>query len=100
MFNTMNVRHLFIDGDGSYNSGPTTESGRPCIVSGAFQYELDPDVHSVEELNERFKKVRAVSERAGYSVLRGMKERGMSLPTANLTSFDVEMRADEDNAEE
>ena len=42
MFNKMNVRHLFLDGDGSFNSGPV--EGKTCLVSGAFYQELDPEV--------------------------------------------------------
>ena len=46
MFNTRNVRHLFLDGDGSYNSGPLqSDEQKPCIVSGAFFNELDPEVY-------------------------------------------------------
>lgn len=97
MFNTLNVRHLFIDGEGSYNSGSIT--GRTCIVSGAFFNELDSEVKSVEELNDRFKEVREASEKAGFSVLRGMKERGIALPTENLAEMDVDMEEGGDEEE-
>lgn len=39
-----------------------------------------------------FKRVRDVSEKVGhYSVLRGYKEYGMSLPTSDLTTGDSQM---------
>ena len=94
-----NVRRLFIDGDGSFNSGPVDSDVNPCIVTGVFYNELDPEVSSVDELNELFKHVRTHSEKAGYSVLRGMKEYGVSVPTSDLPTQDVEMR-DESSAEE
>ena len=84
-----NVRHLFIDGQGTFNSGPVDlDAGEICLASGAFFSELDKDqVESVDEMNERFKYVRGISESVGkYSVLRGYKEFGMSLPTSNLTT--------------
>ena len=84
-----NVRHLFIDGQGTFNSGPVDlDAGEICLASGAFFSELDRDqVESVDEMNERFKYVRGISESVGkYSVLRGYKEFGMSLPTSNLTT--------------
>ena len=67
-----NVRHLFVQGDGSFNSGLTSHE-RPCIVSGVFFKELDHELNSLEELNELFKYVRTVSEGAGHSVLTGLK---------------------------
>ena len=90
LFNKMNIRHLFLDGDGAYNSGPI--SGKRCVVSGAFYNELDPEVNSMEEVNELFIKVRKVSEKTGFSVLRGYKEVGIALPTANLSAIDVQMQ--------
>lgn len=81
-----NVRRLFIDGDGSFNSGPLATDLDPCIVSGAFYNELDPEVSSVEELNDLFKHVRTQSEQAGFAVLRGMKEYGVSIPKDDLPS--------------
>lgn len=93
-FNTQNVRRLFIDGDGSYNSGPLVvqDKQQPCIVSGVFYEELDPEVNSVEELNEKFKLVRTISEKTGYSVLRGYKQIGLSVPTEDLAQEDAEMQ--------
>ena len=84
MFNLQNVRRLFIDCDGSFNSGPMDDDQRRCIVSGIFFNELDAEVNSVDELNTLFKDVRTQSEKAGYSVLRGMKEKGVAVPTEYL----------------
>ena len=63
------------------------------MVSGAFFRQLDRDtVESIDELNELFKKVRNVSESIGrYSVLRGLKELGVSVPSNNMATDDQEM---------
>jgi len=61
-FNMRNIRRLFIDSEGSYNSGPLADEMQPCIVSGVFYNELDPEVNSIEELNDQFKHVRTASE--------------------------------------
>ena len=64
------------------------------MASGAFFRELDREkVESNEELNEMFKYVRNVSEGIGhYSVLRGFKQLGMSLPTSVLATEDSDMQ--------
>ena len=93
-FNKRNIRHLFVDANGTFNSGPIDlEAGQICMASGAFFRELDREtVENVEELNEMFKYVRNISESIGrYSVLRGFKELGMSLPTSNLATEDSDM---------
>jgi len=91
-FNMQNVRRLFIDGDGSFNSGPVDDLN-PCIVSGVFYNELDPEMNSVDELEALFKHVRDNSKKAGYSVLHGMKEYGVSIPTSDLPALEnVEMQ--------
>ena len=66
LFNKMNIRHLFLDGDGAYNSGPI--SGKRCVVSGAFYNELDPEVNSMEEVNEMDYFAASQRARNGYSV--------------------------------
>jgi len=77
------------------------------MVSGAFFRQLDRDTvesidelnelfkkvrnvsESIDELNELFKKVRNVSESIGrYSVLRGLKELGVSVPSNNMATDD------------
>ena len=80
-FNQFNVRHLFIDSPGYYNSSTKID---PCIATGAFFRELDHETEDLATLEEEFKTVRGVSEEAGYSVLRGLKEHGVSMPTARL----------------
>ena len=91
-FNKRNIRQLFIDGSGTYNSGPVDPESAMCLVSGAFYRELDHEqVESNDELNELFKHVRNVSEKVGkYSVLRGLKELGVSVPTEFLEVQNVE----------
>ena len=63
-FNKRNVRHLFVDARGTFNSGPVDlEAGQICMASGAFFNELDREkIESIDELNETFKYVRGVSE--------------------------------------
>ena len=76
-FNMRNVRQLFLDGQGTFNSGPTSLSGGDiCLVSGAFFRELDREtVETPEEMAALFQHVTKVSEQVGhYSVLRGLKE--------------------------
>lgn len=60
-FNKRNVRHLFIDGQGTYNSGPVDLDSELCIVSAIFYNELDRDNSTLEDLYNQFKRVRYVS---------------------------------------
>ena len=53
-FNKRNVRHLFIDGQGTYNSGPIDLDSKICVASGAFYHELDKENATVEELHDLF----------------------------------------------
>ncbi len=63
-FNRRNIRQLFLDGDGSYHSGPVDlDAGQICLASGAFYTELDREtVESVDEMADWFNHVRKVSE--------------------------------------
>lgn len=58
--------------------------GKMCLVSGIFYNELDPDVSSIEELNDLFKHVRIVSENSGYQVIENMKEHNVPVLTSNF----------------
>ena len=56
-----------------------------------------------ETMHEEFKRIRDLSEASGYSVFKGMKEYGVSVPTSFLeeeTKKDVEMTEDGDQEEE
>ena len=88
-FNKHNVRKLFIDGGGTYNSH---HANQIVAVTGAFFDEPDRDLAEIEELNQAFISLRKLSEKCGYSVLRGLKERGVSVRTSFFTSdSDTEM---------
>ena len=85
-FNKRNIRHLLIDGKGTFDSGPVDlDAGQICLVSGIFYHELDKDNATVEEMDAYFEQVRSKSELVGkYSVLRGIKEQKVALPTEEL----------------
>lgn len=86
-FAMRNIRHLFVDSNGTYHSAPINNQGPhsdPCIVSGVFFKELDRETTDQVDLNEYFKHVRTVSEQAGYSVLQGIKSQGCPLLTEEL----------------
>ena len=68
------VRHLFVDSNGTYNSG-VDES--PVIVSGIFVKELDRETDSLDDLFDYYKHVRKVSEMQGYAVIQGLKQFNM-----------------------
>lgn len=77
-FNQHNIRHLFVDSNGTYCSSTKID---PCIASGIFFNEFDIEQESTETMHDEFKRIREMSEKAGYSVLRGMKEIGASVPS-------------------
>lgn len=93
-FNQRSVKQLFIDGDGTYHSGPVDlDAGDICLVSGVFYTEYDREtVESVDDMISMFDHVRNVSEQIGhFSVLRGLKEQGVALPTDLIVNLDSEM---------
>ena len=54
-------------------------------------------------MHEEFKRVRDLSEKCGYSVLKGMKELGVSVPTSYFeeeAKKDVVMAENENEEEE
>ena len=80
-FNQFNVRHLFVDSPGYYNSSAKID---PCIATGIFFQELDHETEDIGAMEAEFKAVRGISEEVGYSVLRGLKEHKVSIPTEHL----------------
>lgn len=88
-FNKHNVRKLFIDGGGTYNSHHDNDI---VAVTGAFVDEPDREQAEIEELNQTFIQLRNLSEKCSYSVLRGLKEHGAPVRTSFFTQdSDVEM---------
>jgi len=66
MFKNQNVRQLFVNSNGTYN---TSDNCDPCIASGIFFQELEQDLNQDSDMIDLYQKTKNESENCGYQVL-------------------------------
>jgi hypothetical protein len=76
-WNMHGVRHLFVDDDGNYNSGPIRTEDCPMgsdlfMVSGVFFNDLDRENEAIPDLFDEFKHAQKISLDCGYATLPGL----------------------------